>query len=149
MKVTLCGSISFYKEMTDIKNKLEALGHQVKLPPIKVPDKDGNFIPVEKYYEIRKIAGDNEAWVWERKAQAIQSHFDKVAWADAILVTNFDKKGINGYIGANTLMEMGVAFHLKKPIFLLNQIPKLDYKEEILGMQPIVVNNDLNKIKYA
>src|SRR3990167_4062096 len=66
--------------------------------------------------------------------------------ADAILVCNYDKNGIAGYVGANTLLEMGLAFHLRKPIYLLNAIPEVSYKEEILGMQPIVIDGDLERI---
>jgi hypothetical protein len=101
------------------------------------------MIPVKEYYARRKATSDDMSWIWKRKAEAITSHFNKVAWADAILVTNYDKNGVAGYIRGNTLMEMGVAFFLKKPIYLLKQIPELSYKEEVLGMQPILLNDDL------
>jgi len=146
MKMTLCGSIAFFDQMLDAKKQLEALGHEVKLPPTEVPDEDGNLIPVAKYYELRKTVTDDTSWIWERKEEAMRNHFDKVAWSDAILVCNYDKKGISGYIGANTLLEMGLAMYLRKPIYLLNQIPEIDYKEEILGMRPIVINQDLDLI---
>jgi len=71
----------------------------------------------------------------------------KVAWSDAVLVINYDKNGIKGYIGGNTLMEIGLAFFLKKKIYLLNKIPELSYKEEILGVKPIIISGDLTKIK--
>ena len=146
MKITLCGSIAFYDQMLEVKEKLEQLGHEVKLPPTHVPGPDGQPITVAQYYEIRKKAGSDERWVWERKAEAIRAHFDKVAWADTILVTNYDKKGIVGYIGANTFLEMGVAFHLCKPIYLLNVVPQIDSFEEIMGLAPVVINGDLTKI---
>ena len=146
MKITLCGSIAFYPEMTEIKNKLETAGHEVKLPPTKIKDGKGNLITVEEYYEIRKSAPASEKWVWDQKSRSINEHFAKEEWADAILVTNFDKKNISGYIGGNTLMEMGVAFFLKKKIYLLNPIPELSYTEEILGMNPIIINGDISKI---
>lgn len=146
MKITLCGSIAFYTEMLDVKSRLEKAGHEVKLPPIKVKGRDGSLIPVEEYYKIRKEAGDDDGWVWDRKAEAMMLHFEKEEWADVILVTNFDKKGVAGYVGGNTLMEMGVAFFLGKKIFMLNPIPDLSYKEEILGMKPVVINGDLTKV---
>jgi hypothetical protein len=59
---------------------------------------------------------------------------------------NYDKNNVKGYIGANTLLEMGLAFHLRKKIFLLNRIPEIGYKEEILGMGPFVIDGDLGKI---
>lgn len=146
MKITICGSIAFYDEMRDIKKRLENLGHQVKLPPFEIKDEAGNMIPVKQYYEIRKVASDDTGWIWERKKEAMKKHFDKVVWADAILVTNYDKKGVVGYVGSNTLMEMGLAFHLDKPIYLLNAIPEIGCKEEILGMQAVILNGKLEEI---
>ena len=66
--------------------------------------------------------------------------------ASDFLVLNYDKNGVKNYIGGNTLMEMGLAFFLKKKIYLLNQIPKLSYKEEVLGMRPIILGGDFSKI---
>lgn len=146
MKITLCGSIACYPEMEQVRIRLENSGHEVKMPPHEVSDENGNMIPVLEYYSRRKQASEDEAWIWERKAEAIQWHFEKVTWSEAILITNYDKNGIAGYIGGNTLMEMGIAFFLKKPIYLLNQIPEVSYKEEILGMKPTVLHGDLHAI---
>jgi hypothetical protein len=147
MKITLCGSIAFYDEMLAARQKLEQAGHQVKLPPVEVKDEKGRPIPVKKYYEKRKAETNETSWIWERKNEAMKTHFAKIAWSDAILVINHDKNGIQGYIGANTLMEMGMALHLDKKIFLLKNIPEISYKEEILGTKPILLNEDLSKIK--
>lgn len=147
MKITLCGSIAFQDEILSVKEKLEKLGHEVEIWPLELKDGQGNLIPVKEYYKIRRTANEDKKWVWDRKAEAVLEHFDKVAWSDAILVTNYDKKDVKGYIGGNTLMEMGLAFFLKKKIYLLNQIPELSYKEEILGVKPIILNGDLTKIQ--
>ncbi len=146
MKITLCGSIAFIDEMDAVRKELESMGHEVKMPPLEIVDGDGKMIPVKEYYAIRKAAMDDHAWVWKRKAEAIRWHFDKEVWADTILVCNYEKNGVANYIGANTLLEMGLAFYLKKPIYLLNPIPEISYKEEILGMWPIVIDGDLKKI---
>jgi len=147
MKITLCGSIAFQDEALSIKEKLEKLGHEVRLWPTKLKNGEGQLICAKEYYKIRKTAADNEKWVWDRKAEAVLEHFNKVVWSDAILVANYDKNNINGYIGGNTLMEMGLAFFLNKRIYLLNSIPEMSYKEEILGVKPVVINGDLNEIK--
>ena len=146
MKITICGSIAFQDEALAVKEKLEKLGHEVKLWPTKLKNGQGELICAKEYYKIRKTADDNEKWVWDRKAEAVLDHFDKVACSDAILVLNYDKNNIKGYIGGNTLMEMGLAFFLKKKIYLFNNIPKLSYKEEILGVRPFVLEGDLSKI---
>ena len=49
-------------------------------------------------------------------------------------------------IGGNTFLEMGLAMHLKKKIYLLNSIPEISCKEEILGMKPVIINNNLSEI---
>ena len=146
MKITICGSIAFYEEMRKTKKDLEFLGHIVEMPPGEITAGDGKVMPVMEYYQVRQTATPTDAWIWDRKEEAIKRHFEKVAGADAILVLNHDKKGIVGYIGANTLMEMGLALHLGKRIYLLNQIPEISYREEILGMKPKVINGDFAQI---
>jgi len=147
MKITICGSIAFFDEMLKTKKELEEKSHEVRLPPTEIKDKSGNMISVKEYYELRKKETENTSWIWDKKKDAMKMHFDKVEWSDAVLVLNHDKNNIQGYVGANTLLEMGLALHLNKKIFLLNNIPEISYKEEILGMKPIVINNDLNKIR--
>ena len=146
MKITICGSIAFQDEVLSVKENLEKLGHEVEIWRLKLKDEKGQLISAKEYYKIRRIANENEKWVWDRKAEVVLEHFEKIARSDAILVTNYDKNDVKGYIGGNTLMEMGLAFFLKKKIYLLNQIPELSYKEEILGVKPIILNGDLNKI---
>lgn len=152
MKITLCGSIAFYDEMLALKKQLEAKEHEVKLPPAEIEGKDGTMVAVGEYYKERKEAiatgrtKENDPWIWERKQWAIQHHNEKIVWADAVLVANYDKKGVPGYIGGNTLMEMGIAFFLKKKIYLLNQIPELSYKEEIIGVNPEILNGAVEKV---
>ena len=47
-------------------------------------------------------------------------------------------------------MEMGFAYYLKKPIYILNDIPKnMIYTEEIIGVKPIVLRGNLRKIRKA
>ncbi|MCX6740458.1 MAG: hypothetical protein NTZ49_04495 [Candidatus Parcubacteria bacterium] len=151
MTITICASIKFWPQIVEVKKQLETLGHQVLTPPHEVPNKDGEMIPVEEYYRIRKEMvekGESLDWVWERKNQAISWHNEKINQADVILVLNYEKNNIANYIGGNTLMEMALANWLKKPIYLYNPIPEgVSYFEEIKGMQPIVINQDLSLIK--
>lgn len=146
MKVTICGSIAFYENMIEVKEKLEKLGHVVKLPPHEVKDENGKMIPVSEYYSRRKAETDDTSWIWDRKEEAMILHFKKIEFSEVIIVLNYDKNGIKNYVGANTLIEMGIAQYLKKKIFLLNEVPEISYKEEILGMKPIIINGDLKKI---
>jgi len=118
MKITICGSMVFLKQMQETKEKLLQQGHEVKIPLESFTTPDGRTITAEEYHSIRH-SGTDEAWVWDKKADAIRTHFNKVEWSDAILVLNYEKRGIEDYVGANTLLEMGLAFHLNKKKFLV------------------------------
>lgn len=146
MKITLCGSLMFIDDMCSARDALSALGHEVKLPPDFVDNGMGGQISVKDRYIASKVATIHDDKIWTMREMAMRNHFDKVEWSDAVLIINPEKKNIPGYIGANTLLEMGLAFHLKKPIYLYHQIPEIDYKEEILGMKPFVIDGDLSKI---
>lgn len=146
MQLTICGSLKFITEMNALKNTLESMGHKVELPPSTVPGPDGSPIPTSQMYEIYKEAKANDVWVWCNRENAIRNHYAKIESSDAIVVANYDKNGVPGYVGVNTMMEMGLAFYLRRPIYLLNPIPELAYVEEIRGMKPIVLNGDLSKL---
>lgn len=141
--VTICASASFYREVLEISDQLKKLGFKVKVPKTALRMKrTGNFevssqrtwLTNEKDYKI--------------KTQLIKDHFKKVVAADIILVVNNTKHNQVGYIGGNVLMEMTLAFHLKKKIYLWNPPSKdSNYYEEIRGMNPVVINQDLSNLK--
>lgn len=152
MVITICTTIKFWPQVLKVKKQLEEMGHEVLIPPHEVKNEAGDFIPVEEYYELRRkmMAEDDKEhdWIWQRKKEAMNSHFAKVEQGDVILVLNYEKNNIANYIGGNVLMEIGLAFWLNKPIYLMNPIPQtLSYTEEIKGMQPIIINGDLTLIK--
>lgn len=76
----------------------------------------------------------------------IKRYYKIIQNADAVLVLNFDKNDIKNYIGGNTFLEMGFAYVLNKPIYLLNPVPDMIYTDEIKAMQPKILNGDLGKI---
>jgi len=79
----------------------------------------------------------------------IRGYHDEIAKSDAILVINKDKTGIKNYIGGNSFLEMGFAHVLGKPIYVLNPLPeelKVFY-QELVAMQPVVLNGDLSLIR--
>ena len=92
MKITICGSIAFINEMQNVKRELEMLEHEIKLPPSEIIDGNGDVMPVKDYYALRKATDTTDGWIWDRKEEAMRNHFNKVIWADAILVLNITKK---------------------------------------------------------
>jgi hypothetical protein len=154
MRITVCGSIGFYKEMEAIRDELIKLGNEVKIPELtlEVPEEFGGGKKVyfgeyiEKNGGIDSFSADHK--IWDLKEGAINDHFEKINWGEAILVVNHDKRGIVGYVGGNTLIEIGVGYYLKKKIYILNPVSsELSYKQEIMGMKPVFLNGDLKLIK--
>ncbi|MBI4087135.1 hypothetical protein HY416_04125 [Candidatus Kaiserbacteria bacterium] len=153
MKLTICGSIAFYTQMEEIKKTLEGKGHEVKIPELAL-ETPAEFGGSKKVYfggYIEENGGIDafpaEHEIWNMKEGAIRDHFEKIDWAEAIVVTNYEKRGVEGYIGGNTLIEIGVAFYTRKPIYILNPISStLSYKQEILGMKPVMLDGNLDRI---
>ena len=121
--------------MKEIKEELEKRGHEVKMPT-KLKSTD---------YKKKTIGKGASNII---KYNLIKKHYIKILCSDAILVVNEKKDLIENYIGGNSFLEIGLAYVNNKKIFILNGLPKgINYEEEILGMQPIVLNGDLNKIQ--
>ncbi len=49
MKITICGSIAFYKEMESARDELIGLCHEVKIPELDLEVPPENLDQVEKY----------------------------------------------------------------------------------------------------
>lgn len=146
MKITICGSAAFIDKMEPVAEQLIKLGHEVKGMPKKFTDADGKEWRTLDYDKFKKSQPFDSAEFLNNHHERIREHFDKVAWADAILVTNYNKNGVANYIGPNTLMEIGLAFYLHKKIYLLNPVPDVAWKEELLGMRPVVLGGELSKL---
>jgi len=124
--------MSFAKEMLEVSKLLEDIGHEPLLPAdtiesVKDPSRRRNIdLCIEK--------------------DIIRDHLRKIQESDAILVLNYRRKGIAGYVGGSSLIEMGFAYYLNRKIYLLNPIPKMSYTVEIEAMQPLVLNGDFEKL---
>jgi len=141
--ITICSSLSFYKEVLEIEKKLKKLGYIVIVPKTaRLMKKTGDF-NVDHYKTWFKNNND-----YKIKTRLIKDHINKILKSNAILVVNQKKKGIPGYIGGNVLMEMIIAFHHKKPIYIWNSIDSTSpFEEEIKGLKSKFIDNDLTKIK--
>ncbi len=140
--ITLCSSADFFRELIEIGTKLEKMGFGVKLPLTATKMKKTGIYDAARYKTWFKNPQD-----YKKKALLIKGHFNKIRNADAVLVVNNNKKGISGYIGGNTLIEMAIAFDSKKPIYILSRISKKSsLYEEVMGLRPIFINGNLSKI---
>lgn len=141
--IAVCASVSHYKFLLEIDRQLKQLDFKVILP------KTARKMTRTGDYDVEK----HKAWykdksLYKVKTALIKAHFKEIERSDAILVANYDKNGIKGYIGGNALMEMTIAFINKKPIFVLNPIDEnLGIKEEIYGLNSIFINGNLSLLK--
>ena len=136
MIITICGSMQFHEEMLLAKRLLEERGFTVFIPS-GAYDKSKNEFYADS--EEEKIS-------FKIEHDLIREHFHEIDKAEAILVLNYDKKGVKGYVGGNTFLEMGYAFGLGKKIYCLYPVPEMDYKTEMHAMQPEILNGDLGKL---
>jgi diphthamide synthase subunit DPH2 len=143
MKITICASIQFTPKIKEIADSLKKYGHEVTIPDGAERIINGE-ISLEEFLNNVENGENSKVKI---KHDLIRRYFQKIKDTDAILVLNFTKKGIDNYIGGNTFLEMGFAYVLNKKIFLYNPIPEMHYKDELVTMQPIVLHQDLEKIK--
>lgn len=137
MKIGVSGSMQFTEEQIRVCEELEALGHTTFMSKFK-----------DKY--IGKTDEEKETQKLQDKYtnDAIREFWKPMQDADALVVVNLDKHGIKNYIGGNAFLEMGFAHVLGQKVYLMNPIPDMPYYgTEIIAMKPIVLNNDLSKIK--
>ncbi len=81
------------------------------------------------------------------KQRFIDKHIEKIKESDAILIVNYSKNGIEGYIGAHTFLEMAFTYILQKKIYILNNVPNQSNTVEIEGLKPIILRGNLNFLK--
>jgi len=142
MKITICSSMSFAREMVEAQKYLNKKGHKVVLPE-HVKD----FMAGDLDWELGTLKIEEGAKKKKEK-DLIRRHFEFIKKSDAVLVLNKEKNGIENYIGCNTLIEIAFAYVLGKKIYLLNALPKFDYLlEELKAMEPIILNGNLDNIK--
>lgn len=138
--ITICSSASFYRHAVDIQAELERRGFTVLIPYSAERMKERGDFVVHKTW-LTDVAD------WDRKTDLMKRHFSKVMEGDCVLVLNYEKNGIPNYIGGNVLMEMALAFHHRKLIYVLNPVtPVLPVYEEVMGMQPIFLNGDVQHL---
>jgi hypothetical protein len=134
MNIVLCGSLSFAREMAEIQVSLIELGHNC-------------YVPEGITTYIDNIEANKDDHSHRIENNLIRKHYEKIKSADAILVVNITKNGIENYIGPSAFLEIGFAHILYKKIFILNLLPLLNYSDEITVMGAIVIDGHLSLIR--
>ncbi|MCV0426820.1 MAG: hypothetical protein K5905_15270 [Roseibium sp.] len=108
LHVVMCGSMSALAEMESLADKLRQNGFRVTTPA-----------PEERSLDWKML--DLEGAV-ARKREFLNDYFDVIRQGDIVLIANYRKHGVDGYIGANSLMEAACGHALGKPVVFLNSI---------------------------
>ncbi len=136
MKIFIAGSMHFAKEFVETKKILEEFGFEADFAP--------------DTFDCIKNPFLNEDLAHCENTDIMRTCMDAQEKCDAILVLNYPKEGIEGYIGTHSLIELGLAYYWKQKIFLLHPPPskeKARYHVEVMHMKPVILHGDLNKIK--
>lgn len=134
MKILLICSKNFYDKIANIKPVLEQNGNEIYLPNCyDAPETEA------------KYRGTPEHAAW--KAKMIKQSEETIKNMDAVLVLNYDKNGQKNYIGGATFLEIYEAFRFGKKIFFMHDIPEGILKDELIGFSPVILNEDLSKVK--
>ncbi len=137
MRIIICGSMTAAKDMLVASETIKKLGHEPVLP-----------LFVEDYITEGAEKKHVESAQEKVTHDLIRAHYEKIKAGDAILVINNERKGIPGYIGGNTFLEMGFAHVLDKPIFALYPLPAMGYADELQAMQPRILDGDMTKMAH-
>jgi hypothetical protein len=133
----LAGSFTFAKEIVKVKKQLEETGHTVLTTADLELIASHPHIKMSFTEELKNCI----------EHDSLQAGFNKIVESDIILVCNYPKNNIQGYLGTSVLMELAIAYHLKKKVFLLYDYDKFqNYGLEVTIINPTIINNDLSKI---
>ncbi|HJX50973.1 MAG TPA: hypothetical protein VJ438_05930 [Candidatus Nanoarchaeia archaeon] len=135
MKIFIACSKHFYHKIPEIQKKLENRGHKITLPN----SYDNPF----KEEELKRLSREEHI---EWKSKMMRNDKKNIKPNDAILVLNFEKKDIPNYIGGATFLEIYKSWELGKKIFILNNLPRCSFTDELIGFNPKILNGDLTKI---
>ncbi len=107
MKIGIIGSMHFSEKMIEVANELKNIGHEPIL---------SNFV----HTFIGKNNTEKEAIKIEQKIteNAMKRDWESMKEADALLVINLERHGIENYIGGNTLFELAAGYFSNKKIYL-------------------------------
>ena len=122
--------------MVEIWEKLESKSCEVILP--KHTKEYANW--------TLKLENSKESTENKIKDNLIKDYYSKIAQCDAVLIVNVHKNNISNYIWWNSFLEMAFAHVLDKKIYLLNPIPYMIYTDEIIALQPVIINWNLDLI---
>jgi len=132
--IALCGSMSALAQMERIADELRSAGFHTTTPEPDEEAFDWGSLPYGQAIELKR--------------RFIYSYFDTIRASDAVLIVNIKKHGIEGYVGANALMEAACGAVLGKPVFYLHPLGEQSCRLEALAVSAGILDGDPGRISY-
>ena len=123
----------FIDAMEDLAAQVRGLGHRVELPQREEKKIDWESSDIQSTGRLKK--------------RFIDDHLEKIRTSDAVLLANFEKHGVQGYVGPNTLMEAAFAYALNKPVVLLFEPGDQSCSLELRGISSLVLDGAVENIE--
>lgn len=109
--------MAFINEMEALAHKLESTEFATYTPKRSESADEWSGLPPQE--------------MLAKKRAYIDEHLNLIRQSDYILIANYPKNGIGGYVGANALMEAAFAHALDIPVFVLFPIGEQGCKFEL------------------
>ena len=133
--ITICGSMAFIDEMEEIAGQLRAEKLQVCTPQRSEHDQGWDQLTI--------------AEASEKKRAFIDEHLALIRQSNYLLIANYKKNLVEGYIGANTLMEIAFAYALKIPIFVLYPVGEQGCRLEVQSVASKIFNGQVQAADFV
>lgn len=130
-RLMICGSMKFYSNMQLCQELLLNQGIEAIIP------KDEGDLPDDM----------DERTFLQFKKKVSNSYLKKIrdSSTEAILVFNEKKNGLENYIGANTFVEIAMAFAWNRKIYLMNDIYE-PFRDELLAWECKCLKGDISSL---
>jgi hypothetical protein len=131
VRISICGSMSFIDQMEELAANLRRRGLMVATP---VREEAGIA-----WSELEPAAAARA------KGEYITGYLAEIRVSDHVLIANYDKAGISGYVGPNALIEAAFARALDKGVVFLHPPGPQPCQLEAMALMTACLNGDLSR----
>ncbi len=131
-RISICGSMTFINDMEVLGARLIDAGYEVNTPAREEVKLDWSSMPDEESLKLKRIY--------------IDGYLEKIRNSDLVLIANYPKDGIAGYIGANALMEAAFAYALGIPVVYLKRPGNQSCRLEAHSISRVILNDDIQAL---
>lgn len=80
------------------------------------------------------------------KSRYVEAYLEVIRRSDLVLIANYDKGGVAGYVGANALIEAAFAHALGKPVAFLHRLGPQSCRLEALALMSKCLDGDISRL---